>query len=45
MRLTLDIYKFAAWKPHGDDTCGEKGSRRGAPEGADEPTPPPDETP
>jgi hypothetical protein len=39
VRLTLDIYKFAAWKQHGDDTCGEGGGRR-AP---DEPVPPPDE--
>lgn len=43
VRLTLDIYKFAAWKPHGDDTCGEGGGRKG-PDG-DEPTPPPPETP
>jgi len=42
VRLTLDIYKFAAWKQHGDDTCG-KGGGRHAP--ADEPAPPPDETP
>jgi hypothetical protein len=42
VRLTLDIYKFAAWKRHGDDTCGEGGGRRGP---ADEPTPPPDEAP
>ncbi|HZJ67364.1 MAG TPA: hypothetical protein VFD36_27840 [Kofleriaceae bacterium] len=40
VRLTLDIYKFAAWKQHGDDTCGEGGGRRGP---ADEPLPPPDE--
>ena len=38
VRLTLDIYKFAAWKQHGDDTCGEGGGRR-APD--DEPVPPP----
>lgn len=38
VRLTLDIYKFAAWKQHGDDTCGRGGGR---PPG--EPTPPPDE--
>lgn len=25
LRLSLDIYKFAPWKPHGDPTCG-KGS-------------------
>jgi len=42
LRLTLDIYRFAAWKQHGDDSCGERGGRRGQ---ADEPTPPPDETP
>lgn len=42
LRLTLDIYRFAAWKAHGDDTCGEGGGRRGP---ADEPTPGPDETP
>jgi hypothetical protein len=35
VRLTLDIYKFAAWKPHGDDTCGQ--GRRPA----SEPEPPP----
>jgi len=28
VRFTLDIYRFAAWKPHGDDTCGEGGGRR-----------------
>lgn len=42
VRLTLDIYRFAAWKRHGDRTCGEGGGRRGP---ADEPTPAPDETP
>jgi hypothetical protein len=42
VRLTLDIYRFAAWKQHGDDTCGEGGGRRGP---ADEPAPPPGETP
>lgn len=42
VRLTLDIYRFAAWKPHGDPTCGAGGGRRGP---ADEPTPPPAETP
>jgi hypothetical protein len=41
VRLTLDIYRFAAWKPHGDATCGVRGGRPPA----DEPTPPPDETP
>lgn len=39
VRLTLDVYKFAAWKPHGDPTCGEGGGRHGP---ADEPTPPPE---
>lgn len=42
LRLTLDIYRFAAWKPHGDTTCGEGGGRRGP---AGEPTPPPDDSP
>jgi hypothetical protein len=42
VRLTLDIYRFAAWKEHGDDTCGQGGGRRGP---ADEPTPPPDAAP
>lgn len=42
VRLTLDIYKAAAWKQHGDDTCGTGGARHGP---ADEPEPPPDETP
>ena len=42
VRLTLDIYRFAAWKQHGDDTCGEGGGR-GAPD--DEPQPGPDEAP
>lgn len=41
VRLTLDIYRFAAWKEHGDATCGVRGGRPPA----DEPTPPPDETP
>lgn len=41
VRFTLDIYRFAAWKPHGDDSCGEGGGR--AP--ADEPAPPPDDRP
>jgi hypothetical protein len=40
VRFTLDIYRFAAWKAHGDDTCGQGGGRRGP---ADEPAPPPDE--
>jgi hypothetical protein len=38
VRLTLDIYRFAAWKQHGDDTCGEGGGRRGP---TDEPQPAP----
>jgi hypothetical protein len=42
VRLTLDIYRFAAAKPHGDTTCGERGGRRGA---SGDPTPGPDETP
>ena len=42
VRLTLEIYRFPAWKAHGDDTCGEGGGRRGP---ADEPTPPPDDKP
>ena len=42
VRLTLDVYKFAAWKPHGDPTCGEGGGRHGP---SDEPQPPPDEAP
>ncbi|MDB4961647.1 MAG: hypothetical protein JWP01_1646 [Myxococcales bacterium] len=27
VRATLDVYKFAAWKMHGDETCGEGGGR------------------
>ncbi len=23
VRLVLDVYKFAPWKPHGDETCGK----------------------
>ena len=42
VRLTLDIYKFAAWKPSGDPTCGEGGGRRGP---ADEPEAPPASSP
>ena len=42
VRLTLNIYRFAAWKQHGDPSCGMRGEGR-AP--ADEPAPPPDETP
>ena len=41
VRLTLDIYKFAAWKPSGDPTCGQGGGR--GPGG--EPEPPPAESP
>jgi hypothetical protein len=41
VRFTLDIYKFAAWKSHGDDTCGEGGGR--GPD--DEPAPPPEPGP
>jgi hypothetical protein len=42
VRFTLDIYRFAAWKPSGDPTCGEGGGRRGP---ADEPEAPPAEAP
>lgn len=42
VRFTLDIYRFAAWKPHGDDTCGEGGGRRPDDAGADEPVAPPE---
>jgi hypothetical protein len=38
LRMTLDIYRFAAWKPHGDPTCGAGGGRRGP---GDEPVPGP----
>ena len=44
VRATLDVYKFAPWKPHGDGTCGEGGGRGpGEPEGepTDEPAPAP----
>lgn len=27
VELTLDVYKFAPWKPRGDSTCGEGGGR------------------
>lgn len=40
VRFTLDIYRFAAWKQHGDDTCGRGGGR-----GPVEPVPPPGEPP
>jgi hypothetical protein len=42
VRLTLDISRSAAWKPHGDDTCGMPGQGRPP---ADEPAPPPDKAP
>ena len=42
VRLTLDIYKFAAWKPHGDDTCGTPRQGRRP---TNEPEPPPGEGP
>jgi hypothetical protein len=45
LRLTLDIYRFPAWKRHGDDTCGEGGGRRGPggePEPEREPEPGPE---
>jgi hypothetical protein len=42
---TLDVYKFAPRKPHGDPTCGEGGGRReseqAAPEGEPTVTPAP----
>jgi hypothetical protein len=38
VRFTLDIYKHAAFKEHGDDTCG-RGDRH-APDGSDEPAQP-----
>ena len=41
VRLTLEIYRFAAWKRHGDPSCGAGGGRRPP----DEPEPPPAETP
>lgn len=28
VEATLDVYKFAPWKQHGDTTCGEGGGRR-----------------
>jgi hypothetical protein len=27
LRLSLEVYRFAPWKPHGDATCGEGGGR------------------
>jgi hypothetical protein len=37
VQFTLDIYRFPAWKQHGDPTCGEGGGRGPAAE----PVPPP----
>ncbi len=47
VQATLDIYKFAPWKPHGDATCGEGGGRKGpggegTGEDGGEPAPAPD---
>lgn len=28
VQATLDVYKFAPWKPHGDGGCGEGGGRK-----------------
>jgi len=42
VQLTLDIYKFPAWKQHGDPSCGQPGERR--PRGAPEPAPQPPPT-
>lgn len=39
VRATLDVYKFAPWKPHGDPTCGEGGGRGPAEESGDQPAP------
>ena len=41
VEATLDVYKFAPWKPHGDSGCGEGGGRKdpGAGSGNDEPAP------
>lgn len=40
VRATLDVYKFAPWKQHGDPTCGEGGGRPpGEEEGATAPAP------
>jgi hypothetical protein len=41
VRATLDVYKFAPWKAHGDETCGEGGGRGPGdePEPAAEPAP------
>lgn len=35
VRATLDVYKFAPWKAHGDDTCGEGGGRTAPGESAE----------
>lgn len=40
VRATLDVYKFAPWKPHGDPTCGEGGGRGPGGEGGEEPAEP-----
>jgi hypothetical protein len=39
VRLMLDIYRFAAVKPHGEPTCGTRGEREGSTDA------PPDEEP
>lgn len=39
VRFTLDIYKLAAWKRHGDPSCGARGEHRPP---SDEPPPPPE---
>jgi hypothetical protein len=45
VRATLDIYKFAPWKPHGDGTCGEGGGRHAPPAGDAAAAPPEGATP
>jgi len=42
VQLTLDVYKFAPWKPHGDPSCGEGGGKGPAGEdpAAEEPATP-----
>ncbi|MDX2091446.1 MAG: hypothetical protein SFX73_26535 [Kofleriaceae bacterium] len=37
VHATLDVYKFAPWKAHGDPTCGEGGGR--APDASNEAAP------
>ncbi len=39
VEATLDVYKFAPWKPHGDPTCGEGGGRKDPGGEGDEPAP------